>query len=30
MFYRFAVTIDEWLFRTPLELLAAVLKLLGA
>jgi len=29
MFYRFAVTIDEWLFRAPLDLLAALLKLLG-
>jgi hypothetical protein len=29
MFYRFAVTIDEWLFRAPLELLAALLALLG-
>lgn len=27
--FRFFVTLDEWLFRVPLELLGAVLKLLG-
>ena len=26
----FLATIDEWLFRAPLELLAAIAKLLGA
>ena len=25
----FLVTIDEWLFRAPLDLLAAIAKLLG-
>jgi len=25
----FLVTLDEWLFRVPAELLAAILKLLG-
>ncbi len=27
--FRYLTTIDEWLFRVPLDLLAALLKLLG-
>ena len=27
--FRFLTTLDEWLFRPALELLAAILKLLG-
>ncbi len=29
MFFRYLTTIDEWLFRAPLDLLAALLQLLG-
>lgn len=29
MFFRYLTTIDEWLYRAPLDLLAAIAKLLG-